>query len=232
MVLPTFQYERDTWRRIAEKLEEKVPAEQKEPSLRREDSPELRLKAENARLRMTNNELDAANKGIRQEAEETKEKNTELEQRNSSLEAEVRRQKEAAQALAEENARLKQDNKAYRQAYAETNQARNLAETETVDLRAANGRWRERNERLFQHSQQLEQQNRQLQEQLKAAQAEADRLKSEKSRGTIRNGLGGLELTKAEVAAIRKAMARIHHPDTGGDQERMKQLNALLDTME
>lgn len=32
-----------------------------------------------------------------------------------------------------------------------------------------------------------------------------------------------------EVNAIRKAMARLHHPDVGGDPERMKAWNAALD---
>ena len=41
-----------------------------------------------------------------------------------------------------------------------------------------------------------------------------------------------LELTQAEVSAIRKAMARLHHPDTGGDVERMKAWNAALDPLE
>lgn len=46
--------------------------------------------------------------------------------------------------------------------------------------------------------------------------------------------LGGvvLELTPAEVGAIRKAMARLHHPDMGGDAERMKFWNAALDPLE
>lgn len=46
--------------------------------------------------------------------------------------------------------------------------------------------------------------------------------------------IGGatLELTPAEVGAIRKAMARLHHPDTGGDIERMKAWNAALDPLE
>ena len=39
-------------------------------------------------------------------------------------------------------------------------------------------------------------------------------------------------LTPDEVAAIRKAIARLHHPDTGGDTERMKIWNALLDGLE
>ena len=46
--------------------------------------------------------------------------------------------------------------------------------------------------------------------------------------------LGGLtiDLTAAEVSAIRKAMARLHHPDAGGDLERMKAWNAALDPLE
>ena len=46
--------------------------------------------------------------------------------------------------------------------------------------------------------------------------------------------IGGLtiELTPAEVSAIRKAIARLHHPDTGGDAERMKAWNAALDPLE
>jgi hypothetical protein len=45
-------------------------------------------------------------------------------------------------------------------------------------------------------------------------------------------GIGALELTPAEVSAIRKAMARLHHPDAGGDAERMKIWNAALDPLE
>jgi hypothetical protein len=46
--------------------------------------------------------------------------------------------------------------------------------------------------------------------------------------------IGGLtiDLTPAEVSAIRKAMARLHHPDAGGDAERMKAWNAALDPLE
>ena len=46
--------------------------------------------------------------------------------------------------------------------------------------------------------------------------------------------LGGLtlDLTPAEVSAIRKAMARLHHPDAGGDVERMKAWNAALDPLD
>lgn len=46
--------------------------------------------------------------------------------------------------------------------------------------------------------------------------------------------IGGLmiDLTPAEVGAIRKAIARLHHPDMGGDSERMKAWNAALDPLE
>jgi hypothetical protein len=46
--------------------------------------------------------------------------------------------------------------------------------------------------------------------------------------------IGGMsiELTPAEVGAIRKAMARLHHPDAGGDAERMKAWNAALDPLD
>jgi hypothetical protein len=40
------------------------------------------------------------------------------------------------------------------------------------------------------------------------------------------------KLSPEEIAAIRKAMARLHHPDTGGNAERMKAWNALLDKLE
>ena len=36
-------------------------------------------------------------------------------------------------------------------------------------------------------------------------------------------------LSDDEINAIRKAMARLHHPDVGGDPERMKQWNSALD---
>ncbi|HMO57074.1 MAG TPA: hypothetical protein PKA05_08290 [Roseiflexaceae bacterium] len=48
----------------------------------------------------------------------------------------------------------------------------------------------------------------------------------------FRFGTHTIELTAAEVSAIRKAMARLHHPDTGGDIERMKQWNAALDPLD
>jgi hypothetical protein len=44
------------------------------------------------------------------------------------------------------------------------------------------------------------------------------------------NGLP--RITPAEARAIRKAMARLHHPDVGGSVERMQRWNALLDRIE
>jgi len=41
-----------------------------------------------------------------------------------------------------------------------------------------------------------------------------------------------LNLRSNEVRAIRKAMARLHHPDVGGDSERMKAWNAVIDPLE
>ncbi len=41
-----------------------------------------------------------------------------------------------------------------------------------------------------------------------------------------------LHLSLPEVGAIRKAMARLHHPDAGGDSDRMKLWNAVLDQLE
>lgn len=41
-----------------------------------------------------------------------------------------------------------------------------------------------------------------------------------------------IALTDEEVSAIRKAMARLHHPDSGGRTERMKMWNAMLDRLE
>jgi hypothetical protein len=37
------------------------------------------------------------------------------------------------------------------------------------------------------------------------------------------------QITDDEANAIRKAMARLHHPDVGGNPERMKAWNAALD---
>ena len=42
----------------------------------------------------------------------------------------------------------------------------------------------------------------------------------------------GLAVTRSEVAAIRKAIARLHHPDVGGDAVRMQAWNVALDQLE
>ena len=44
------------------------------------------------------------------------------------------------------------------------------------------------------------------------------------------NGLP--RITVEEARAIRKAMARLHHPDVGGNVDRMQRWNALLDRIE
>jgi hypothetical protein len=58
------------------------------------------------------------------------------------------------------------------------------------------------------------------------------RARAENTPAPLAIGSGLLELTSAEVSAIRKAIARLHHPDTGGDSERLKAWNAALDTLE
>lgn len=40
------------------------------------------------------------------------------------------------------------------------------------------------------------------------------------------------DVTPNEAKVIRKAMARLHHPDVGGDEQRMKVWNALLDRLD
>lgn len=39
-------------------------------------------------------------------------------------------------------------------------------------------------------------------------------------------------LSDEEISAIRKAMARLHHPDVGGNAQRMQYWNAFLDRIE
>lgn len=50
--------------------------------------------------------------------------------------------------------------------------------------------------------------------------------------GDITEVLGIQDITEAEAKSIRKAMARLHHPDSGGDSDRMKAWNAMLDQIE
>jgi hypothetical protein len=40
------------------------------------------------------------------------------------------------------------------------------------------------------------------------------------------------DLTLPEIGAIRRAMARLHHPDTGGNSERLRVWNVTLDELE
>src|SRR3712207_1550002 len=42
----------------------------------------------------------------------------------------------------------------------------------------------------------------------------------------------GMAVTRMEVAAIRKAIARLQHPDVGGDAARMQAWNVALDRVE
>lgn len=42
----------------------------------------------------------------------------------------------------------------------------------------------------------------------------------------------GINLTRIEIATIRKAIARLHHPDVGGDAARMQAWNVALDRLE
>ena len=42
----------------------------------------------------------------------------------------------------------------------------------------------------------------------------------------------GIALTRVEIAAVRKAIARLHHPDAGGDARRMQEWNVTLDQLE
>jgi chromosome segregation ATPase len=56
--------------------------------------------------------------------------------------------------------------------------------------------------------------------------------RAQSSTAPLSVGNGMLNLLPSEVSAIRKAMARLHHPDTGGDSERLKNWNAALDALE
>ncbi len=50
--------------------------------------------------------------------------------------------------------------------------------------------------------------------------------------GTVAHPSGLPRLSAEELSAIRRAMARLHHPDAGGDAQRMQYWNALLDQIE
>ncbi len=61
---------------------------------------------------------------------------------------------------------------------------------------------------------------------------ELERLKQTKRREADDSSLLPLTPTAIEARAIRKAMARLHHPDVGGDEQRMKAWNQILDRFE
>jgi hypothetical protein len=66
-----------------------------------------------------------------------------------------------------------------------------------------------------------------------ALERECESLKARAQPTTTPPTIGGLlALLPDEVSAVRKAMARLHHPDTGGDSERLKAWNAALDALE
>lgn len=48
----------------------------------------------------------------------------------------------------------------------------------------------------------------------------------------VERGSLPFDLTANEASVIRKAMARLHHPDVGGDEQRMKLWNAILDQID
>lgn len=57
---------------------------------------------------------------------------------------------------------------------------------------------------------------------------ELERLKRQNRQAEYSYGLTITPLPH-EARAIRKAMARLHHPDVGGDEQRMKAWNVVLD---
>ncbi len=63
---------------------------------------------------------------------------------------------------------------------------------------------------------------------------EYERLKHRAPEGGKHSGpqVLGINITRIEVAAIRKAIARLHHPDVGGDAARMQAWNVALDELE
>lgn len=63
---------------------------------------------------------------------------------------------------------------------------------------------------------------------------ERDQWREHVERGPAATGIGagGPRLSRREVATIRKAMARLHHPDVGGDPHRMRAWNTFLDELE
>ncbi len=60
---------------------------------------------------------------------------------------------------------------------------------------------------------------------------ELERLKRQRREAEYHSGLTITPMPH-EARAIRKAMARLHHPDVGGDEQRMKAWNVVLDKFE
>jgi hypothetical protein len=60
---------------------------------------------------------------------------------------------------------------------------------------------------------------------------ELERLKRQQRYAEYTSGLQ-IEPMPHEARAIRKAMARLHHPDLGGNEQRMKAWNVVLDKFE
>ncbi|HEU5090635.1 MAG TPA: hypothetical protein VFT99_24445 [Roseiflexaceae bacterium] len=69
-------------------------------------------------------------------------------------------------------------------------------------------------------------QNTELERERDAYRARAD------SALVIQLGDGPFALTADEIGAMRRAIARLHHPDRGGDARRMQVWNAALDALE
>ena len=64
-----------------------------------------------------------------------------------------------------------------------------------------------------------------------ALSSELERLKRQQREASFTYGLSIIPLPQ-EARLIRKAMARLHHPDIGGDEQRMKAWNIVLDKFE
>ena len=97
---------------------------------------------------------------------------------------------------------------------------------------------RELNKEQARHAQTTEAYNKTVANMVEIAQEntllsnELERLKQARNRE--QHGSISLPLipTPSEARVIRKAVARLHHPDVGGDEQRMKAWNTLLDRFE
>ncbi len=123
----------------------------------------------------------------------------------------------------------------------ERSESRLIAELqrEVEEARAAIRRLtRELNKEQARHAQTTEAYNKTVANMVEIAQEntllsnELERLKQARYRE--QHGTISLPLvpTPSEARVIRKAVARLHHPDVGGDEQRMKAWNTLLDRFE